>query len=164
MMKRMIALFMALLLVAAVPTTAFAAEANESKNMAEGTVQYYVSSTFTVEIPEYIDVTSNANFSVTEMNIAPTASITVGLYNQPSDGLYTLTHTSLSDQSVKIKMTSDDYGYVTAEQPTLAVINYGDFTSTPFRAELVNEDNAVLSAGAYRGTVTFVFTLNEGAY
>lgn len=37
MTKRMIALFMALL-VAAVPTTAFAAEADESNNMAEGTL------------------------------------------------------------------------------------------------------------------------------
>ncbi len=159
-MKRLISLFMALLIVAVLPVSAFAAEVNEMNNTAEGTIEYYVGSTYTVEIPEYIGVNSSASFNLSESNLAPNASITVTVANLPTDGIYTLNHTVYENTAIKVKLTSD-YGDITSTDSILAVINYGDINSTYFRAELINEDNATIAAGAYRGTVNFVFTLNE---
>ena len=165
-MKRLISLFMALLIVAVLPVSAFAAEANEGNDVVEGTVQYYVGSTYTIEIPEKIDLTSNFSFNLTESNLAPNASITIGLYDFPESGLYTLNHTSLENTSIQVKLTTDEnlYGDYDPDFGILSVINYGDISSSPFKAELVAEEGTVTAAGMYSGTVTFKFTLNDTYY
>lgn len=153
------ALALALVLSIGAATTASASEVNEMQNEADATVEYNVSGTFTILVPEYIDVTYGNSLYATEMNLAPDYYVSVNLANIPEGGVYTLNHTS-SDDSIDITF-SGDYGAVTPTQPKLAIFE-PDSENSSFFFTTMTEDSASTThkAGAYRGTVRFNFLLS----
>ena len=158
--KKIGTLALVLSLVISTSTTAFASQADELNNVQDATVQYYVDGSYTIDIPEYIDVNFGACLCASELNISPESYIRVELANIPDNGIYTLTHTSSNDV---INVTfSGNYGAVTPSQPILAMFTPDSTTSSNFSAALTEESaSANLKAGNYRGTVTFNFLLYQ---
>lgn len=161
LMKRLLLCAFAMILAVGTSTTAFAAQADEMNNVQDTTVQYYVSGTYTIDIPEYIDVTYGASLYASELNISDTSYISVQLFKVPENGVYTLTHTSGSD-TINIQLSGNN-GIVTPSNLELARFDSSSNTSTSFSASLV-DDTASLKAGAYKGTVTFNFMLYENQF
>lgn len=161
LIKRLGVCVLAFVLAIGTSTTAFATQATELENRQNATVQYYVSGTYTVDIPMYLDVTGSTALYASEMNITDDSYISVSLANIPENGIYTLTHTS-GNGTVQIKLAGND-GEVTSTSQELARFDSTDNTSTPFYATLVN-NSTNLKAGAYQGTVTFYFNLFENRF
>lgn len=160
LMKRLFICAFALVMAISTSITAFASQVTEN-GLQDATVQYYVSGSYTIDIPAYIDVTYGASFYASELNIADDSYISVTLSNAPEGGIYTLTHTS-GTGSVNIILVGNN-GEVTGNGQELARLDINSNTSTPFNAVMVDEATN-LKAGAYRGTVTFFFNLMENYY
>ena len=159
LIQRFGALAMAMVLSLGTATNAFAAEANEMNNVVDSTVQYNVNGTFTVVIPQYIDVTAFTSLYASEINLAPDTYIRVNLTQIPANGIYSLTHTSGKDTIDVI--FSGEQGQVTPTQTYLAKFDGTSENSTSFSASMTEESAATThKAGTYRGTVRFEFMID----
>lgn len=162
--KKISAILLALVLAIGTSTTVFATQADELNNVQDATVQYYVSGTYTIDIPSYIDVSYATGLYASELNIAPDSYISVELFQIPEGGVYTLTHTASSSNTVGVTL-SGDFGTVTPTQPVLAKFTADSNMSTLFAATLTEESqSASLKAGTYSGTVTFNFVLHQNGF
>lgn len=150
MKKKIFALVLALTMVLGLNTTVFASELWEDGQSASSTVTYYVDSSYSIYIPETIDLGEGYTFQASYLNITDNQQVNVSITNLTSAGYLEMT----SDSGNQIYMQLNgigDYNRVatfTSDSTTSPITIYGQVA-----------ENSYAKAGTYTGTAEFSVSL-----
>jgi len=154
-MKKIIALALAVMLVAALAAPALAEETQ---------VIYTKSSTYTVSIPAAVDLSdgaASASITATAMNLAPKKQLAVTVVSGISEGKVTLTDADDSTVTAESTVSLTEGGEGIADNAVVAVFRGTDTAvfenGTLFFSALPEEQQA----GTYSGTITFSMAVTE---
>lgn len=150
-MKKIISLFLAIVLTLSMSVTAFAADMMLPHDEAtgRGTVTYRVESSFCVIIPETMDGVNGFNLTADFMNI--TESEKVCVYVNSDDGKFTLTNESGDTMTASFNTSGGENGAV-------GIFTKGQTQSDVYCCVMPSDDT-IPKAGEYSGTVEFIVRL-----
>lgn len=150
MRKKFLALALILVMAFGLNTTVFASELFEDGQSASSTVTYYVDSSYSIYIPETIDLRNGYTFTANYLNITDSQQINVTFSNLDSLGYLEMT----GESGDTINMQFNGLG----EHNRVATFTSGNTTS-PIKFYGQVADNSYAKAGTYTGTAEFTVNL-----
>ena len=163
MLKKILALCMAVMMIATCTTTAFAYE-DSSAGSGETQILAHVYSSYLITIPATIDLsqTTSGEVTISEANIEDGYKVDVYITNLNQGG--TLTLKNVSDDSFTIDCTFTNSEMDTAVFTDIPLVTFYDTeldvgyqTATKYFDIQVNASGI---AGDYEGTMTYSFSCN----
>lgn len=150
MEKKVFALVLALTMILGLNTTVFASELWEDGQSASSTVTYYVDSSYSIYIPETIDLGEGYTFQASYLNITDNQQVNVSITNLTSAGYLEMTNDSGNQIYMQLNGIGD-YNRVatfTSDSTTSPITIYGQVS-----------ENSYAKAGTYTGTAEFSVSL-----
>lgn len=151
-MKKMLALFLSVVLVLSMSVTAFATELNVGNQTGQSTLSFTEPSAYTVIIPDTIYVSSGATleFETTFLNIQQTEQLIIRVNNLDENDMLTLSNESGNTINVCFYVNNDaDICYRVNADNTVA-----------FAASLgLQYTESIVPAGEYTGVAEFVVSV-----
>lgn len=152
-MKKITVRFLSLLLVSVLMIgtgSSIAYAFDDSYNVA---LQYEQPSTYTIVIPNVIDVSYHNKLSLISADLADDKEVFVAISTGDlvNDRGIEMTHINNSEQTIFVTLYSQEYGKLGPSNDLLCTFNNESMESTEFWGEM--DDDA--KPGKYRATVTF---------
>ena len=156
-MKKIIALVIAIVMMAAIAVPAFAAELDAAGD-AETTVRYQVTGSFTVEIPETIVLPADVEGTSEAVNLVITA-------NREADKTVTVTVASANEYKLNGEETLAYELYageslIDSEEDVVATTTAMQTVTVALTAKWAEGSVVPVAAGTYSDTLTFTVAAN----
>lgn len=158
-MKKFTVRFLGLLLVSVLMIGTGSSVAYALDSTYNVALQYEQPSTYTIVIPNVIDVSYHNKLSLISADLADDKEVFVAISTGDlrSDGRIEMAHINNSEQTIFVSLYSQEYGKLGSSNNLLCTFNNESMESTEFWGEM--DDDA--RPGKYRATVRFEVGLRD---